>query len=284
MKKHFVFLAVLTIFMAGCASTMEMGKGGSMVTGAAGNSGAKGEAKELAKCAAPIATVEVDDPGAAGVEVNGPGGLSYTVVAQQMGLPADPKPLMRLILAQTGCFTVVDRAVALRAAKREHELAEAGLTRKKSSLKKGNVVEAQYTLVPQIVFSQNQASGRSIGALVGFLPIPGAGLAGLAAGMVSSNSKEAQVLLTIVNNDTLVQEGVAEGSAKSTDIGIGGFGLGGAGGVLGGAGGRAWNNTAEGKVVAAALMDATNKMVPLLRDLNVPQVPVASGGGEKKQQ
>lgn len=81
----------------------------------------------------------------------------------------------------------------------------------------------------------------------------------------------------IINNETLVQEGVAEGSGKLTDIGIGGFGLGGAGGVLGGAGGRAWNNTAEGKVVAAVLMDAANKMVPLLRDLNVPQVPVASG-------
>jgi len=284
MKKQLAFAAVLTVFLAGCASTMEMGKGGSMVTGAAGNSGAQGEAKELTKCAATIATVEVDDPGAAQVEVKAPGGLSYSIVAQQMGLPADPKPLMRLILAQTGCFTVVDRAVALRAAKREHELAEAGLTRKKSSVKKGNVVEAQYTLVPQIVFSQKQASGSSIGSLVGFLPIPGASLAGLAAGAVSSKSKEAQVLLMLINNDTLVQEGVAEGSAKSTDIGIGGFGLGGAGGVLGGAGGSAWNNTAEGKVVAAALMDATNKLVPLLRNLNVPQAPVASSEGEKKQQ
>lgn len=132
-------------------------------------------------------------------------------------------------------------------------------------MKKGNVIEAQYTLQPQIIFSNSNAGGAAaIGAIAGMF-IPGAALI---AGAIKF--KEAQVMITLINNDTLIQEGVAEGSAKSTDIGIGGAFLGG----LGAAGGAGWSNTAEGKVVAAALMDATNKIVPLVQSLQVPQAPV----------
>lgn len=255
--KQVVVFSLASVIFAGC-STMDMGKGGSVASGAAGNSGAQGESNQLAKCAAPIATVEIDEPSSE------PGVAQYAMLAAQMGLPSDPRPLMKLIIAQTGCFKVVDRGVGLRAAKREHELAEAGFTRKGSTVKKGNVVEAQYTLQPQIIFSNNNAGGgAAIGAIAGMF-IPGAGLI---AGMMKF--KEAQVMITLINNDTLVQEGVAEGSAKSTDIGIGGALLGG----FGGAGGAGWSNTDEGKVVAAALMDATNKIVPLVQNLQVPQAP-----------
>lgn len=268
MKKFFAILLLMVVAVAGCATT-EMGKGGSMVTGAAGNKGAQGESKQLVKCNSVIATVEIDDPAS---DTNG---RPFAFIAAQMGLPADPKPLVRLIMAQTGCFTVVDRSVGLRAAKREHELAEAGFTRQKTSVQKGNIVEAQYTLVPQIVLSQKQSSARGLGMAAGFIPIPGVGLLAAAAGGLSSKSKEAQVMLTIINNDTLVQEGVSEGSAKSTDIGFTGgiFGTSGYGG--GGAGAGGWNNTDQGKVVAAALMDATNKLIPILKDLRVPTAAAA---------
>lgn len=271
MKRHLlVWYVVCGIMIAGCASTMEMGTGGSAVTGAAGNNGTQGESKQLMKCEQVVATVEVDDPSDSS---NNP----FAAIAVQMGLPSDPKPLMKLILAQTGCFTVVDRTAGLRAAKREHELREAGLVRKDSSVKKGNVVEAQYTLIPQVIFSQKQSSARGLGAIAGFIPIPGASLLGAAAGGISSKSKEAQVMLTIVNNETLIQEGVAEGSAKSTDVGFGGGLFGASAYGVGGAGVGGWNNTDQGKVVAAALMDATNKLVPILKHLQVPKAqPVAS--------
>lgn len=197
----------------------------------------------------------------------GPAGMRYVMVAHQMGLPPDPKPLVKLMLAQTNCFKVVDRAAGLRAAKREHELVEAGLTRERSTVKKGHVIEAQYTLQPQIIFSNNNAGGG--GAIVGGIVnafLPGAG--GLIAGTMQF--KEAQVMVTLINNETLEQEGVAEGSAKSSDIGIGAAFFGG----LGAAGGMGYSNTNEGKVVAAALMDAINKIVPLVQHLQVPQAPV----------
>lgn len=258
-----MFFMVITL-ISGCSSTMELGKGGSMVTGAAGNNGARGESKQLAKCDKVIATVEIDEPTA------GADNMAWAMFASQYGMPQDTTPLLKLVMAQTNCFRVVDRAAALRAAKREHELAEAGLTRKNSTIKKGQVIEAQYTLVPKVVVSQNQSSMRGIGAAAGFIPIPGAGLIGGLLGGVTSKTSDAQVILTIVNNETLVQEGVAEGSAQSKDIGLGGGILAFGGGGGGGIGGGAWNKTDQGKVLAAAFVDATNKLIPILKDLQVP--------------
>ncbi|MEW6312992.1 MAG: CsgG/HfaB family protein [Pseudomonadota bacterium] len=261
-----MFFMLSAIAMSGC-STMDLGKGGSLISGSSGNSGSQGEAKQLAKCAAPIATVEIDE--GASEPVGGPTGMRYVMVAQQYGLPSDPKPLVKLMLAQTNCFKVVDRAAGLRAAKREQELKEAGMLREGSTVKKGRVVEAQYTLQPQIIFSNNNAGGGAAiaGGLVdAFLP----GVGTLVAG--SLRFKEAQVMITLVNNETLVQEGVAEGSAKSSDIGIGAAFFGG----LGAAGGMGYSNTDEGKVVAAALMDAVNKLIPHMQSLQVPQAMPAS--------
>lgn len=267
-----VLLFMVVALISGCAtSTMELGTGGSMATGAAGNNGAQGESKQLVKCDKVLATIEIDEPGS----------NSWMHFAMQSGLPSDTKPLMKLIMAQTNCFKIVDRAAGLRAAKREHELAEAGMTRKNSTIEKGNIIEAQYTLIPQVTISQDQSSARGLGAVAGFIPIPGAGLLGGLLGGVSSSTSEAQVLLTIVNNSTLVQEGVAEGSAKSRDVGFGGglFGVGGGG--FGAAGASAWNKTDQGKVVTAAFMDATNKLVPILKDLQVPSSPTGTIVGKK---
>lgn len=279
MKYIVIIMAFAMLLFSGC-STMDLGKGSSVATGSAGNDGAKGEAKELVKCQKPVATVEIDTGGS---EPAGMSGRQYVVVAQQMGLPPDPLPLVKLMIAQTGCFTVVDRSAGLRAAKREHELAEAGLTRKGSTVKKGQVIEAQYTLQPQILFSEDNAGG---GAAIGFVAnmfIPGTGQ--LAAG--AFRLKQVQVMITLINNDTLVQAGVSTGSAQSTDVGIGGAFFGG----LGGAAGAAFSNTNEGKVVAAALLDAVNKLVPHVQSLQVPQAapkpqpvaPVAEPAGQEQQ-
>lgn len=265
-----VLLFIVVALASGCASTTELGKGGSMVTGAAGNTGTQGESKQLVKCDRVVATVEIDEP-TAGAET-----MSWVMVSQQLGLPGDTRPLLKLIMAQTGCFKIVDRAAGLRAAKREHELAEAGLTRKGSSVKKGNVIEAQYTLVPQVVVSQKKSSARGLGGLAGFIPIPGASIVGALAGGITSKTSDAQVILSIINNDTLVQEGVAEGSAQSRDIGFGAGILGAGAGGIAGAGGGAWSKTDQGKVVAAAFVDATNKLVPFLKDLDVPQSPAST--------
>lgn len=265
MKKALLVLMAMffPVVLGGCSS-MDLGKGSSMATGSASNAGAAGESKDLVKCKAPVATIEVDEGNSEPTAP--PGAASYVVMAQQFGLPSDPKPLARLMLAQTGCFKVVDRAAGLRAAKREQDLKDAGFTRQGSSVKKGSVVEAQYTIVPQVMFSESNAGG---GAALGVLASSFFPMGGMVAGAVAGQMrfKEAQVMLTVINNETLVQESIITGSAKSTDIGAGAALLGG----LGGAGGGGFSNTNEGKVVAAAFLDAVNKLVPTVEHLQVPQ-------------
>ncbi len=81
---------------------------------------------------------------------------------------------------------------------------------------------------------------------------------------------EAQTALFLTDLRSGVQKAVAEGSAEKTDVG---FGLFGAGGGLAGAGGG-YESTDIGKIVAAAFLDAHNKLVAQLRGETSTQ-PVA---------
>lgn len=264
MKKLFNVLIVSVLAaLAGCAnaglSSMEMGKGGSVVTGAAGSgdtssgesqSGTsqsnkvQGASNRLEKCDKPIATIALAEAS------DGYAALS------QYGLPNSPLPLAKLLIAQTGCFKVVNRGAGLSMAQREHSLAQEGYTSGASSLKKGKVLAAKFTLTPQVMFANNNAGGGAAFAGIANAFVPGAGL--LVGGV---RFGEAQVMITVTDNQTLEEVAIAEGSAKSTDISFGGMLLG--GGAAAGAG--AWSNTAEGKIVAAALMDAINNAVRLIR-------------------
>lgn len=243
-----ILITLVAGVTGGCASTMELGKGGSVVTGSSGESGSQGEAKQLVKCASPVATVALVEDQA------GYGAMT------QYGLPKSPLPLLRLMLAQTGCFKIVDRSAGLRATEGELALAQRGLVRKDQVVGQGQVTAARYALTPNVVFAESNAGGGAAG-LLGLLPIPGAGLIGAVAGSI--RFKEAQVVIFLTDNKTTEQVGASEGSATSTDVGIGGGVLGG----LGGAGGAGWSNTNEGKVVAAAFLDAVNKLVPHVRSL-----------------
>lgn len=234
------------------------GKGGSAVTGSAGPAGAQGEAKQLAKCEAPIAMVAVNE---------NPRGYAYATSGRYPNLPESPVPLIRLMLQQTGCFRVVDRFLGLDATRKEIDLANEGLTRKDSTVKpRGKVLEAQYAVTPNLVFSENNA-GAAIGGVVSQLPKVGQ-YAGVLSGLKFA---EAQVTLFLTDNETTEQLVAAEGSARATDIGLGGLMI----GKLGGAGGLGWGNTNEGKVVAAAMLDAVNKVAMQAQKLAAKELPPA---------
>ena len=81
--------------------------------------------------------------------------------------------------------------------------------------------------------------------------------------------KEAQVALLLTDNETTEQVAAATGSARTTDLGLGGLAFGG----MGGAGGMGWSNTNEGKVIAAAFLDAHNKLVVQARELMAKDLP-----------
>jgi curli biogenesis system outer membrane secretion channel CsgG len=177
-----------------------------------------------------------------------------------------PLSLMRLMMQQSGCFRVVDRSAGIDAAKREQELQDSGMLRKDQTIRKRQVIEAQYSMLTSIVFSEKNA-GDSFGGVVSQLPVVGqfAGLLG------NVNFKEAQTVLFLTDNETSEQVASATGSARATDLGAGGLMI----GSLGGAALGGWGTTNEGKVIASALLDSFNNMVPQVQILMQKEMPAA---------
>lgn len=248
--------AVVALAACGQKKT-ELGEGGSVVSGSAGPAGAQGASKDLVRCDAPVATLALAE---------NPNG--YTLQAGNR-LPSSPVPLIRLIAQQSGCFRVVDRAAGLHNTVQEQELKQAGIVRQNSTVAKGKGYEAQYTLVPSLTFSEQDA-GRGLGGVIG--AIPGLNKVPALAGVAEQvKFKEAQVALLLTDNETTEQVAAATGAARTTDLGVGGFVL----GKLGGGGGMGWSNTNEGKVIAAAFFDAHNKLVGQVRELMAKALPPA---------
>ena len=248
--------AVLLALAACGEKKTELGQGGSVVTGSAGPQGAHNAAKELLRCDAPVATVALAE---------NPHGYTYGAAYQ---LPPSPVPLVKLLAQQSGCFRVVDRGAGLRATVREQELKESGVLRQQNStVTKGRGYEAQYTLTPSLTFSEQDA-GRGLGGVIAMLPVL-RDIAGLAGIVEQVKFKEAQTALLLSDNETTEQVAAATGAARTTDLGVGGLVL----GRLGGAAGAGWSNTNEGKVIAAAFLDAHNQLVVQARALQAKELP-----------
>ena len=257
----FAAVAVLcaVAMLPGCGKKgTELGGGSSEVTGSAGPAGAKGANQSLVKCDAPVATLALAE---------NPNG--YTM-SSSYNLPSSPVPLVRLLAQQSGCFRVVDRSAGLHGTIQEQQLKESGILRKQgNTVEKGKGYEAQYTLIPNLTFSEQDA-GRSLGGVLAHIPVV-RDLGALIGIVEQIKFKEAQVALLLTDNETTEQVAAATGSARMTDLGLGGLAFGG----MGGAGGMGWSNTNEGKVIAAAFLDAHNKLVVQARELMAKDLPPA---------
>lgn len=248
-----VVLACASVLVACGKQGATLGEGGSEISGSAGPAGANKANRELMKCDAPVATLAL---------VENPNGY---VTTGANNLPTTPLPLVRLLAQQSGCFRVVDRAAGLRATIKEQELKDAGILRKEgSTVSKGKGYEAQYTLTPSLTFSEQDA-GRQVGGLLAMIP----GLARFVGAAEQVKLKEAQVALLLTDNETTEQVAAATGSVRVTDLGMGGLVL----GKLGGAAGAGWANSNEGKVIAAAFLDAHNQLVVQARALAAKDLP-----------
>jgi curli biogenesis system outer membrane secretion channel CsgG len=244
MKIRFAIASALiaALALSSCRQT-DLGEGGSKVSGSAGPAGAKDAATELVTCSEPIGTISLAES---------PHG--YTVLSQYQ-LPPTPLPLIRVMMQQSGCFKVVDRAAGLRGTIREQELKDQGILKAETVPKKGEGIGARMTLTPSLTFSENNAGG-GIAGIISMIPVL-RDWAGVASGV---KFKEAQVVLLLTDNETTEQLAAATGSARATDLGVGGLVI---GKVIGGAAG--WGITNEGKVIAAAFLDAHNKLVAQAR-------------------
>lgn len=268
MKKHLGMMAACLLLLAACGKQgAQLGEGSSEVTGSAGPAGAQKASRELQKCDAPVATLALAE---------NPNG--YTVQTSY-NLPPTPLPLVRLLAQQSGCFRVVDRGAGLRGTIKEQELKEAGVLRQQgSTVAKGKGYEAQYTLTPSLTFSEQDA-GRQIGGLLAMIPV----LNKFVGAAEQVKLKEAQVALLLTDNETTEQVAAATGSVRVTDLGVGGLMV----GKLGGAAGAGWANSNEGKVIAAAFLDAHNQLVAQARELAAkelpPPVPTRKDGKDGKE-
>ena len=249
--------------LSGCETTnMRMGSADAktVATGSAAGGASTGASDSLERCDSPRGTVSLIENQQAGW---------YTILRDQYRLPPTAN-LLRLLVQQSNCFVVVERGAAgMNAMTRERALMQSGEMRQGSQFGQGQMVASDYGLSPEIVFQNNNAGGASasLGGLVG-------GRAGglLAAIGGSMNTKEASALLTLIDNRSGVQVAASEGSAAKTDFGA-------MGQLLGGARMGGYSNTAEGKVIAAAFMDAFNQMVQSLRNYRAQTVKGQGLGG-----
>jgi len=258
--------AACTVTLAGCETTsMKMGnpEAKTVATGAAAGGNAAGESSQLERCESPLGTVSLVENQDAGW---------YTILRNEYKLPPTAN-LLRLIIQQSNCFVVVERSAAgMRAMDRERQLMASGEMRGGSNFGKGQVVASDYSISPEIIFQNSDAGG--VGAALGGLIGGGKGRAVAAIGG-SLQTREASTLLTLVDNRSSVQVAASEGSASKSDFaGFGGIFGSRAGGSLGG-----YQNTAQGKVITAAFMDAYNQMVIALRNYTAQSVQGQGLGG-----
>lgn len=260
-----------SVLLTACESMPNMGNLTSMnlgggtnnaTTGAAAGDTAANASSELERCTSPLGTLSLVENQQAGW---------YAVLRDQYRLPPTSN-LLRVMVQQSNCFVVVERSAAgMRAMERERELAETGNTRSGSNLGRGQMVASDYALSPEIMFSNNDASGMggTVAALLG-AQNP---LLGRAAG--SLRTKEATAMLTLVDNRSGVQVAVSEGSASKTDFNLSALVRGSSAGAAGGS----YTNTEQGKVIAAAFADAYNNMVRAARQYRPQRVQGQGLGG-----
>lgn len=266
-KTHLGLLSLACLLsITGCGKQeagTELGKGGSVVTGSGGTAGAKNASKELLTCDAPVAVVSL-------VENRG----GYIGIGRG-GLPESPLPLVRVLMQQSGCFRIVDRNSGLEQTIKEQDLKDKGVLRsdERGNVKKGRGIVAQYTVVPSLTFSEQDA-GRNIGGILSAVGLDK--VAGLASQV---KFKEAQVVLLLTDNETTEQLSSSTGSARTADLGIGGLAI----GKTGGAAGLGWSNTNEGKVIAAAFLDAHNNLVTQAKNLAAKALPEAVATKRKEK-
>ena len=250
-------LGLTPLMLAGCLATApKMGEDKGTVSGAAGGAATENQNAKLERCDETLGTVALVE------DTNAPWWAGMR--ERQLGSTV---PVLRLMIQQSNCFVIVERGRAFANMERERALMQSGESRSGSNFGQGQIVAADYSLSPEIQFS-----GKTGGGGGGF----GTGALGLLTAVAANvNKNEASTTLILVDNRSGVQISAAEGTAKNFDFGIFGASFWG-GGV---AGGGAYANTPQGKVITAAFADSFNQMVKALRNYRAQTVKGGLGAG-----
>lgn len=166
------------------------------------------------------------------------------------GLPRSMAPLVRQLLMQTRCFTVVERGPAFAVLEREWQIREQQGQTKAAQL--AAMTPADYVMRAEIVFVEQTGGEKGgVGAILGSV------LGGVAAEV---RKREALVVMSAVDARTSEIVAASFGRGTSESSGVGSIILG--GGLVAIEGG--WLDTPQAKPVAAALVDAWNQLLPRL--------------------
>ncbi len=171
-----------------------------------------------------------------------------------------PSTMLRMIAEESGCFTVVERGVAMQNIRQERELASAGQLQQGSNVGGGQLQAADFVMTPAVQFSSDSGGvGGAVGGLLGRFGGALGALGGLAGGV---KFKEAETTLLLADVRSGIQVASAEGKASKMDFSLGGWGW----GNFGWASAGGYSKTPEGKLIAASLLDNYNKIVQTIRD------------------
>ena len=202
------------------------------------------------RCERPLGTIAVSE---------NQGASQYQLQSYGLGSPVS---LLRIMIQQSNCFTVVERGVAMQNLQEERALAAGGQMLSGSNVGKGQLQAADFVMTPGVQFTSADTGGVG-GALSTYGGKLFGGLGGIVGGIAGNlKFKEAQTSLLIADVRSGIQVAAAEGMAKKTDFGVSGWNWGGGGySSLGG-----YTRTPEGKMVAASLLDNYNRIVQTIRD------------------
>ena len=198
------------------------------------NSGHQSAGDDLPHCTRPIGVAAVKEPDR---DWWSPLGLG------------NPESVLKMFALRSGCLRMVDRNQGLAMRSQEEGLNNGGELQRGSNIGRGQVLAADFFIIPDIARQNSDSGGGNIGAAFGrFLP----GAAGVIAGSISVKSQEASTLITLVDARTTEQLYIAQGDAKKTDVGFGGGGGWGGWAGYGALAGSGYTNTDIGKVIMAA--------------------------------
>lgn len=255
--RHLIATAGLIALAISPATAQKLGKGGMGVD----------ETTEVPRCDRPLGTIAlVEERSAAGTAEGIPPGLAALVRMAEMqnggSARVDPLPLLKLLVAQSGCFQVVDRGEGFDALQRERQLAAGGAVANANN--QATLRAADYLLQAKVLYSDNDSGGN------------GGGLGSMFPGGLGFKQKvkASQTMLTLVEVKTGIQQAVATGSARKKDLSLVG------GGILTNAGvgalGGTYTSTDMGKITSLALLDAFRKITMDARNRIAAPAPAAA--------
>ncbi len=202
--------------------------------------GASDDEPTIPSCAEPFGSVALKEPSSGGGWWQ-----SYDL--------ENPEALIKYYVNESGCFTLVDRGAGLEMARNERDLNEYGDLQAGANIGGGQLVAADFFLIPDLVADDDDTGGSAIGGALGGRI--GGSLGGIVGGIKTKNL-EADTVLTLVNARTGVQTVTARGQAKKRDLSLG------VGGLLGvGAGIGSYKDTEIGRVIATAYAKAYSDLV-----------------------